>query len=333
VTDPWANPANQVPPGLAPQAGQPPTQQAPQPGGAPEPATQQMPQQGQPAPQNYPPPQNYGVPPNYPPPQNYPPAQPGDAGAPPPKSGSFITRIIRDPLSIILVVVIAVALVAAGVVGAELYARGRADDVVARAVSCVVQDGAKVSFGASPFLWQHMTGHYGNISISTEGNQIREAKGMKADIKVDDVRLEDKGNTKGTIGAVNATISWTADGIKETIQNSVPLVGSFVSGVTTNPSDGTIELEAPLGSIITKPQVVDNGIALEVQELTGLGFTLPREAVQPALDAFSAELTKDYPLGIHADSVGVTDTGVVAHFSTQNATIPAGGDDPCFAGI
>ena len=35
--------------------------------------------------------------------------------------------------------------------------------------------------------------------------------------------------------------------------------------------------------------------------LSGLGFTLPRETVQPALDAFSSQLTQDYPLGIKAD--------------------------------
>ena len=308
MSDPWARPANQVPPGQQPQA--------------PEPPTQQLPQQGPPAPQNYPPP------------QAYPPAPSSDdGGAPPPKSGSFIGRLVRDPMSIILVLVIVVALVAAGVVGAELYARGRADDVVAKAVSCVVQDSAKVSFGASPFLLQHITGHYGNISISTAGNQIRDAKGMKADITIDDIRLEDKGNTKGTIGALNATINWTTEGIKETIQNSIPLVGSFVTSVNANPSDGTIELNAALGDIITKPQVVDGSLTLQVQELTGLGFTLPREAVQPALDAFSSQLTKNLPLGIHADSVSVTDSGVTAKFSTQNATMPAGQQDPCFAGI
>ncbi|MDT5263659.1 MAG: hypothetical protein QOI90_285 [Mycobacterium sp.] len=308
MTDPWARPANQVPPGQQPPA--------------PEPPTQQIPQQGQPAPQSYPPPQNFPPTPSS-----------DDGGAPPPKQGSFVKRLFRDPLSIVLVVVIVLALMVAGVVGAELYARSRADDVVAKAVSCVVQDSAKVSFGASPFLLQHMTGHYGNISISTAGNQIREAKGMKADITIDDIRLEDKGNTKGTIGALNATINWTTEGIKETIQNSIPLVGSFVTSVNANPSDGTIELNAALGSIITKPQVVDGGISLQVQELTGLGFTLPREAVQPALDAFSSQLTKNYPLGIHADSVSVTDSGVTAKFSTQNATMPAGQQDPCFAGI
>ena len=76
-----------------------------------------------------------------------------------------------------------------------------------------------------------------------------------------------------------------------------------------------------------------NGIDLEVTNLSGLGFTLPREVVQPALDTFSAQLTKNYPMGIHADSVQVTDSGVISRFSTQNASIPKSNDDPCFAGL
>jgi hypothetical protein len=260
-----------------------------------------------------------------------PPGGPAQKDSPPPGG---ITRLFRDPLSIVLIVVIVVALIAAGLLGAELYARNRADDVVAAATECVVQDDVTVSFGASPFLIQHMTGHYGNISIETAGNQIRDAKGMKAQVNIDDVRLHDNGNSKGTIGALNATITWKADGIKQTLQDSIPVVGSFISDVKTNPSDGTIELEAALGSsITTKPTVQDGALALQVVNLSGLGFTLPRETVQPALDAFSTQLTKNYPLGIHADDVQVTDTGVTAHFSTKNASIPAGNSDPCFAGL
>ena len=76
-----------------------------------------------------------------------------------------IKKLFRDPLSIVLVVVIVVALALAGVLAGELYARSRADDVVARATACVVQDEAKASFGAlPPFLMQHMTGHYTNIT-------------------------------------------------------------------------------------------------------------------------------------------------------------------------
>ena len=173
--------------------------------------------------------------------------------------------------------------------------------------------------------------------MTTAGNRIREADGMKAQIIINDVRLTGNQNAPGTIGALDANITWTADGIKNTIQNQIPLVGSFVSSVSTHPSDGTIELQAALGSIVVKPEVRNNNLTLEVQSLSGLGFMLPRETVQPALDAFLEQITKDIPLGIHADSVQVTDTGVTAKFLTRNATMPPGrsgqGGDPCFAGL
>lgn len=264
-------------------------------------------------------------------------APPAQEPSPSEQSNSLLAKVknlFRDPLSILLVVVIVVALALAGVLGGELYARSRADKVVSRVVSCVVQDDAKVSFGAvPPFLWQHMTGHYTNITVQTAGNQIRQAKGMKVDIDIKDVRLEDTASTSGSVGSLRANITWSSEGIKQTIQDAIPLVGAFVTGVSTNPSAGTIELQGALGSITAKPSVVDNGIALQVMELTGLGFTLPRETVQPALDAFTTQLTKNYPMGIHADNVRVTDSGVVSQFSTQNASIPKGQQDPCFNGL
>ncbi len=295
MTDPWARPANQVPP-------VPPPPQVPQ---------------G--------PPPGQGVPPQ------------GAPGEPPNKDSSLLVKtkkLFRDPLSIILVVVIVIALAAAGLLAGELYARSRADKVVARAAQCVVQDSATVSFGAlPPFLMQHISGHYTNIHFETAGNQIRQAKGMKVNVVIKDVRLEDSATSSGSIGSLVANVTWSSQGIKDTIQNAIPIVGSFVTGVTTNPSAGTIELQGALGSITAKPAVVDNGISLQVTELSGLGFTLPRETVQPALDAFTSQLTKNYPMGIHADTVQVTDTGVVSQFSTQNASIPKANEDPCFAGL
>jgi LmeA-like phospholipid-binding len=257
--------------------------------------------------------------------------------APPQKDSSLlvkITNLFRDPLSIVLVVVIVVALALAGLLAGELYARSRADSVVARATECVVQDDVKASFDPlPPFLLQHMSGHYTNINIETAGNQVREAKGMKVTLDIRDVRLEDTATSSGSVGSLVANITWTSEGIKQTIQDAVPLVGSFVNGVTTDPSAGTIELEGALGSIVAKPAVVNNGIQLQVTELTGLGFTLPREMVQPALDAFTSQLTSNYPMGIHADTVQVTDSGVASQFSTQNAEIPKDQQDPCFAGL
>jgi hypothetical protein len=295
VTDPRANPANQGPP-------VPPPPQFPQ---------------GPPA--------GHQAPPQ---------AGPGQPQKPDSSLPDSVKNLFRDPLSIILVVVIVVALVLAGLLGGELYARSRADSVVTKATECVVRDGAKASFGVvPPFLWQHMSGHYTNINIETAGNQVREAKGMKVTINIKDVRLEDSANASGSIGSLVANIDWSSEGIKQTIQDAIPLIGSFLTGVTTDPSAGTIELQGALGKITAKPEVVDSGISLQVTELSGLGFSLPRETVQPALDAFTSTLTKNYPLGIHADNVQVTDSGVVSQFSTQNASIPKDNQDPCFAGL
>lgn len=242
----------------------------------------------------------------------------------------------RDPLSIVLICIIVVSLLIAGLIGGELYARHVADTKVAEAVACEVQDQATASFGVAPLLlWQLATQHFTNISVSTAGNQIRDAKGMKIDISIKDVKLDKTSTSKGTIGSLDATITWTSDGIKDSVQNAIPVLGPFVTNsVTTHPADGTIELKGMLDNITTKPVVSGKGIQLQIQSFNALGFTMPRESVQSTLDAYTAKLTADYPLGIHADSVQVTSTGVTSHFSTQNATIPTGeNNDTCFANI
>ena len=126
---------------------------------------------------------------------------------------------------------IVVALVVAGLLGTELYVRHRADSVVARAVECVVKDNANVSFGMRPFLLQHLSGHYSNINVETAGNQIREAKGMKLNLVLDDIKIQKTADSSGTLGSLDATITWSNDGIKKTLQDIIPIVGGLVTGV------------------------------------------------------------------------------------------------------
>ncbi len=245
-----------------------------------------------------------------------------------------VKKLFSDPLSVVLVVVIVVALVAAGVLGGELYARSRADKIVASIVECIVQDGAKASFDPlPPFLMQHVSGHYTNINIETAGNQIRDAKGMKVKLGIEDVRIKETADASGTVGSLVADISWSTDGIRQTVADMVqlPFIGSAISDVKTNPSNGTIELKGLLGTITAKPTVVNKGISMQIVDLSAIGLSWPRETLQPILDKFTAQLTENYPMGIHADSVQVTDSGVVAKFSTQNATMPKAQEDPCFA--
>ncbi|WP_172900584.1 LmeA family phospholipid-binding protein [Mycobacterium ulcerans] len=252
-----------------------------------------------------------------------------------PLAGTRKRRSRRDPLSIFLILIIVFSLVLAGVIASELYARHVANGKVAAAVACEVKDKATASFGVAPLLlWQLATRHFTNITVETAGNQVRDAKGMKLRISIQDVHLKSTPNSAGTLGALDATISWTSDGIKESVQNAIPILGEFVTNsVVTHPADGTIELKGMLNDIIARPVVSGKGLELQIVSFNTLGFSLPKEAVQSTLNDFTADLTRNYPLGIHADSVQVTTTGVVSHFSTRNATIPTGSQNPCFANL
>jgi DUF2993 family protein len=249
---------------------------------------------------------------------------------------NFRRRILRDPLSFGLTLVIVVALLGAGLIGAEYYVRKRANNVVAAAAECEVKDTVKVSIGvsASPFLLQHFTGRYTDISIHTAGNQIRGGKGMKADITLNNLNLHSDANSEGTIGTVDATITWTADGIRETVQDAVPLGNLLINSVRTSPATGTVELSGPmgLGSITLKPRIAGRGVSLQIIKLTALRSMVSHEAAQQALDSVTSNLTNDYPLGVRADRVQVTNDGVVTHFSAHDALIPTD-TDPCFAHI
>jgi DUF2993 family protein len=328
-----------------PQPGRPPStardvprpQQPGRPAGPPQP----------PPPQLNRPPQQPGPPPNpraqQPDPAPHPHEQlttrisiptppPPPAGAPEKHKRGFFT----NRTSLLLILLIVALVVIAVPIGAELYARHVASTKVANAVQCEVQDSSSVSFSpAPPVLWQYLTKDYSDISVQTSGNQVRQAKGMKVSLDIRDIKLNNANNSQGTIGSVNGTVTWSTDGIKQSIQAAVPVLGKFVSGdVTTNPGDGTVLLKGTFASATVKPQIVNNGLSLQVVSLTALGSTMSTATVQKNLDDLTSKATQNYPLGIHADSVKVTSSGVEGAFSTSNATIPSGGSqDPCLANL
>ena len=93
-----------------------------------------------------------------------------------------------------------------------------------------------------------------------------------------------------------------------------------------------------LDSATVKPQIANNGLSLQVVSMGVLGSNMSTATVQKNLDDLTAKATQNYPLGIHADSVKVTDSGVEATFSTSNATIPSSSSQPqtgqdCFSGV
>src|SRR6202042_324217 len=131
------------------------------------------------------------------------------------------------------------------------------------------------------FLLQHLTGHYKDITIHTAGHNIRNAKGMKADIEIDDVDLHGNADSKGTIGELDANITWTSEGIQETIQDSLQFIGGLHHNASTSAGAGTIELTGAmgLGGVTVKPQVSDFALTLQVYKVSALGAIIPHETM------------------------------------------------------
>ena len=320
---------------------QPPARDVPRP-------QQPGPPPGRPPQPPGPPPNQQGLPPNPRPQQPGPPPHPHEQlttrisipTPPPPPADTSATRkrgFFANRTSLLLILLIVALVVLAVPIGAELYARHVASSKVASAVACEAQDSASVSFaGMPPVLWQYLTKDYSDISVQTGGNQVRQAKGMKVSLDIHDVKLNNANNSQGTVGSLNGTVTWSTDGIKQSIQAAIPVLGKFVTGdVTTNPSDGTVSLKGTFASATVKPQIVNNGLSLQVVSLTALGSSMSTATVQKNLDDFTSKATQNYPLGIHADGVKVTSSGVEGTFSSSNATIPSGGgsQDPCFANL
>lgn len=267
----------------------------------------------------------------YPPPGGPAPQYAGGPGDPPPKPEKARKSGLKSPRSIILIVVIVLALIFGGLAGAELIARWRAGSVLDQVVNCITQDNSDVSFSTTPpFLYQYLTDDYAQISVVTSGTKIREAEGMKADVTLSDIKLDDSGDSQGTIGAINATISWTSEGIQKSLADNVPLIGGSIDKVTTDASAGTISIEAFGSTFSAKPTVVNGALSMDLVDVDV-------DFVKTTIDDLMEKLKDNYPLGIKADSVKVTDTGVEAQFSSQNATIPKGEGgselDKCFESV
>ena len=156
---------------------------------------------------------------------------------------------------------------------------------------------------------------------------------MKVNLDIEDVRLEDTADSSGSIGSLVANITWSSEGIKETVQDRRSRSSAaFVTGVTTNPSDGTIELEGALGSVTAKPQVVTTGWRCRWSIVRARLHAAARDC---AAGARRVHLAADEEL-----SAGHPGRRVSGHryrcgepVLDQNASIPKGDDDPCFADL
>jgi hypothetical protein len=201
---------------------------------------------------------------------------------------------------------------------------------------------------------QYFDDKYTGFTIATDGTPIRSVHGITADITVDDLDLNGGANDAGTIGAINATVDWTSEGMRESANAALKeaideylddsifgfltdwiSTDEVVTSIETDPSTGIVTLHGMFDSTIAvKPETTaDGGIRLQIQpDSFSLGgdLDLPQEDLQSKLDEMTSDLT-DNKYNLRVDSLEVTDSGVVAKFSATDIDIPASdGTSSCF---
>ena len=200
-------------------------------------------------------------------------AQPQSYPATAPKE-SKLRRFVKDPLSIVLILVIVAALGLAALLGGELYARHRANSVVAKVVECVVKDKADASFGVvPPFLWQHLNRHYTNLSDRDGRQPGPRRQGHEA-------QHRHQGRPAAELRRLRRHHRrrwWRPSTGRPTASSRPCRMPSRCSAASSRasrpmPSGGTVELDGPLGTVIAKPRVTDGSLGLEVQSVTGAGL-------------------------------------------------------------
>ncbi|WP_051021380.1 LmeA family phospholipid-binding protein [Nocardia araoensis] len=216
------------------------------------------------------------------------------------------TSTINRRTLLIALTVVAI-LLATVLVGGEAYARHTVSNCISSQFEKEMGSKIDVSFGPKPMLLTWIDGKVPSVKVDSADSKFGPAVGMVVHAVFRDVDVDD--HSGGRIGSSSADVSWSNEGIKETL-------GGMVSGVSSSESTGMLTLSVLGGfaELQLKPQIVNGTVHVETMSAELLGIGLPADLVQGIVDLFTKSL-ESYPLGMTATDLKVTDSGVDVHLS------------------
>ncbi|UYP18176.1 DUF2993 domain-containing protein [Rhodococcus sp. Z13] len=219
-----------------------------------------------------------------------------------------MTQPKRSRLATIVVIVV-VALVAV-LVGAEVYIRNRATTCLAQSFESQLGTGVDVDLSWKPVLLQLVDRQIPSVTLDSDDTAFGPAKEMQVHAEVEDVDLRDSAEGAGTIGSSSADVTWPTSGILATVQ--AQSVGALVTSVTADETAGTLTFTVGgqgLAEFTARPVVEDGVVTVETTDASILGIGLPTALVDGVVQILTSGL-QQYPLGMQATEVKVTDSGV-----------------------
>ncbi|MEV0298004.1 DUF2993 domain-containing protein [Nocardia sp. NPDC050710] len=211
-------------------------------------------------------------------------------------------RVSRRTLMIALAVV--TALLATLVIGGEAYARHQMASCISKQFEQEMGSKIDVGFGAKPLLVTWIDGKLSTVTVDSEGDKFGPAVGMVVHAEFNDLEVVDNGRGGGTVGSSSADVTWSNQGIRDTL-------GGLVTGVSSSSSSGmlTLDVLGGLAQLQVQPIVKNGAVEVETKSAQVFGVGLPTDLVQGIVDIFSQSL-QSYPLGLKPTDIKVTDNGI-----------------------
>lgn len=216
----------------------------------------------------------------------------------------------RKRTRLVTIAVIVVAALVAALVGGEIYVRNRATTCLAQSFESELGTGVDVDLSWKPVLLQLVDKQIPSVTLDSDDSAFGPAKEMQVHAVVRNVDLRETAEGAGTIGSSSAEVDWPTSGILATVQSQS--VGALISDVTADPEAGTLTFVVGgdgLAELTVRPTVADGMVAVQTVDASVLGFGLPNSLVDGIVEALTSGL-QQYPLGMKATSLSVTDSGV-----------------------
>ncbi|QLY32235.1 DUF2993 domain-containing protein [Nocardia huaxiensis] len=247
------------------------------------------------------------------------------AGQPPagPPPGSSVDgeggspRAPRKRRTALIVAIVAALVIVGGLAGGEAYARNKVQNCIASSFEKQMGSKIDVSFGAKPMLLTMIDNKVGKVTIDSDDTKFGPAVGMVVHATFNDIEVKDGGKQGGTIGSSEAEVTWSNEGIVQTL-------GGLVSSSTSDPAAGTLNFGVLMGiaQLQVVPQVVGDKVDVETKSASLLGIGLPTDLVSGIVDLMTESL-QSYPMGLKPTKVEVTNDGLRVTLKGGPSTLEA----------
>ncbi|WP_405178456.1 DUF2993 domain-containing protein [Nocardia sp. NBC_01377] len=217
--------------------------------------------------------------------------------------------------TLVIAITVVVTLLATLVVGGEAYARHRLAGCISDQFEQEMGSTIDVGFGFKPLLISLVDGKISSVTVDSEGDKFGPAVGMVVHAKFDDLEFADNGG--GTVGSSSADVTWSNDGIKQTL-------GDLVTGVRSSSASNmlTLDVLGGLAQLQVQPVVRNGAVEIETKSARLLGIGMPTDLVQGIVELFSQSL-QSYPMGLKPTEIKVTDNGIDVELAGGRTELPA----------